>query len=98
MLSRRRLASHSRKCRGNPLVDFFNGEGSAARPFVINPMGEVPVLDADGHIMTSIGADPNLGDGSNGEIGRHGANGSCRSPALDPIRQSAGLVRGRCGF
>jgi Glutathione S-transferase len=36
-------------------VDFFNGEARGAAFRKINPMGEVPVLDADGLILTQSG-------------------------------------------
>ena len=36
-------------------VDFFNGEAGGAEFRAINPMGEVPVLDADGTILTQSG-------------------------------------------
>jgi len=36
-------------------VDFFKGETRTAEFLAINPMGEVPVLDADGLILTQSG-------------------------------------------
>jgi len=36
-------------------VDFFNGEARSPEFRAINPMGEVPVLDADGTILTQSG-------------------------------------------
>ncbi len=36
-------------------VDFFNGEARSPEFRAVNPMGEVPVLDADGTIMTQSG-------------------------------------------
>jgi glutathione S-transferase len=36
-------------------VDFFNGEARGPEFRAINPMGEVPVLDADGLILTQSG-------------------------------------------
>ena len=36
-------------------VDFFNGEARGAEFRAINPMGEVPVLDAGGKILTQSG-------------------------------------------
>jgi glutathione S-transferase len=36
-------------------VDFFNGEARSPEFRAINPMGEVPVLDADGLILTQSG-------------------------------------------
>jgi glutathione S-transferase len=36
-------------------VDFFNGEARSPAYRAINPMGEVPVLDADGTILTQSG-------------------------------------------
>ena len=36
-------------------VDFFNGEARSPAFRAINPMGEVPVLDADGLILTQSG-------------------------------------------
>ena len=36
-------------------VDFFNGEARSPEFRAINPMGEVPVLDADGMILTQSG-------------------------------------------
>ncbi|MEM7723427.1 MAG: glutathione S-transferase, partial [Pseudomonadota bacterium] len=36
-------------------VDFFNGAGRSAEFRKLNPMGEVPVLDADGLILTQSG-------------------------------------------
>jgi glutathione S-transferase len=36
-------------------VDFFNGEGRSPEFRALNPMGEVPVLDADGLILTQSG-------------------------------------------
>jgi glutathione S-transferase len=36
-------------------VDFFKGEARSPEFRAINPMGEVPVLDADGTILTQSG-------------------------------------------
>ncbi|MEJ6395465.1 glutathione S-transferase [Gymnodinialimonas sp. 2305UL16-5] len=36
-------------------VDFFKGEGRSAAFLELNPMGEVPVLDASGTILTQSG-------------------------------------------
>lgn len=36
-------------------VDFFNGEARSPEFHAINPMGEVPVLDADGRMLTQSG-------------------------------------------
>lgn len=37
------------------VVDFFNGEARSPEFRALNPMGEVPVLDADGLILTQSG-------------------------------------------
>ncbi|MDG4649702.1 glutathione S-transferase [Roseibacterium sp. SDUM158017] len=54
-------------------VDFFRGEARSPEFRALNPMGEVPVLDADGTILTQSGV---IQDWIMGETGRLCGDGS----------------------
>jgi glutathione S-transferase len=80
-------------------VDFFKGEARSPEFRAINPMGEVPVLDAGGMILTQSGV---IQDWVMDETGRSAATAASEPGARSCAGRSSTTRRspawpGRCG-